>query len=117
MHGERANFLPVHAGSGRVTPMFIASLTYVKDLSEVEAHLPDHVAYLEHYYGQGIFLMSGRKEPRNGGVIVMQADSREQVEKIISEDPFNQASIAEYEITEFIPTKTAPELEGYRRDV
>ena len=97
--------------------MFIVSLTYVKKLSDVEAPLPDHVAYLERYYEQGIFLMSGRKEPRVGGVIVMQADSRKKVEGIISEDPFNQAGIADYEIIEFIPTKTAPALEGYRENI
>ena len=97
--------------------MFIVSLTYVKELSDVEAHLPDHVAYLERYYEQGIFLMSGRKEPRVGGVIVMQADSRKQVEGIISEDPFNQAGIADYEIIEFIPTKTAPALDDYRENI
>ena len=97
--------------------MFIVSLTYVKKLSDVEAHRPDHVAYLERYYEQGIFLMSGRKEPRVGGVIVMQADSRKQVEGIISEDPFNQAGIADYEIIEFTPTKTAPVLEDYRKSI
>ena len=104
--------------------MFIVSLTYVKKLSDVEAHLPDHVAYLERYYEQGIFLMSGRKEPRVGGVIVMQADSRKQVEGIISEDPFNvdvnvavPSTIADYEIIEFTPTKTAPVLEDYRKSI
>lgn len=97
--------------------MFIVSLTYVKKLSDVESHLPDHVAYLERYYEQGIFLMSGRKEPRVGGVIVMQADSRKQVEGIISEDPFNQAGIADYEIIEFIPTKTVPALDDYRENI
>ena len=66
--------------------MFIVSLNYVKDLTDIEAHLSDHVAYLDRYYRQGVFLMSGRKQPRTGGIIVMQAESVEQVERIISED-------------------------------
>lgn len=61
--------------------MFIVSLNYVKDLTDIEAHLSDHVAYLDRYYRQGVFLMSGRKQPRTGGIIVMQAESVEQVER------------------------------------
>lgn len=46
--------------------MFIVSLNYVKDLADIEAHLSDHVAYLDRYYRQGVFLMSWRKQPRTG---------------------------------------------------
>ena len=41
--------------------MFIVSLEYMKDLSEVETYLPEHIAYLERYYQEGVFVMSGRK--------------------------------------------------------
>jgi len=67
--------------------MFIVSLEYIRPLAEIEAALPEHIAYLERHYRAGTFLLSGRKEPRTGGVIVMQADSREQVAQIIAEDP------------------------------
>ena len=92
--------------------MFIVSLNYVKDLADIEAHLSDHVAYLDRYYRKGVFLMSGRKQPRTGGIIVMQAES---VERIISEDPFHRAKVAEYQIIEFIPTKTSEDLAQYRK--
>ena len=95
--------------------MFIVSLNYVKDLTDIEAHLSDHVAYLDRYYRQGVFLMSWRKQPRTGGIIVMQAESVEQVERIISEDPFHRAKVAEYQIIEFIPTKTSEDLAQYRK--
>ena len=94
--------------------MFIVSLEYIRPLAEIEAALPEHIAYLERHYRAGTFLLSRRKEPRTGGVIVMQADSREQVAQIIAEDPFHQAGVAEYHITRFVPTKTAPALEAYR---
>ena len=57
--------------------------------------------------------MSGRKQPRTGGVILMQASGREQVEKLIAEDPFHREGVAKYTITEFIPTKVAEGLENY----
>ena len=53
--------------------MFVFNLTYVKPLSEVERVLPEHVAYLDRYYGLGKFVCSGRKHPRTDGVILCAA--------------------------------------------
>lgn len=94
--------------------MFIVSIEYIRPLAEIEAALPEHIAYLERYYRAGLFLMSGRKQPRTGGIILMQADSRGQVEQTIAEDPFHRAGLAEYSITEFLPTKTADSLAQHR---
>lgn len=94
--------------------MFIVSLEYIRPLAEIEAALSEHIAYLERHYRAGTFLMSGRKQPRTGGIILMQAGSREQVEQIIAEDPFHRAGLAEYSITEFLPTKTADDLAQYQ---
>ena len=90
--------------------MFIVSLNYICDLSDIEKHLPEHIEYLDRYYAAGHFVASGRKVPRIGGVILVVADSRAAVEKIITEDPFHIHGLAEYEITEFVPTKTCAEL-------
>ena len=85
--------------------MYIVSLNYIKEVSEVEKYLEEHVKFLEKYYEMGKFICSGRKNPRTGGVILLNAESLSEVEKIILEDPFNANEIAEYEITEFFPTK------------
>lgn len=90
--------------------MFVISLTYVSSLDDVEKWLADHIVFLDKYYSQGVFLASGRKEPRTGGVILAVAESREQLVAILAEDPFYKHGLAEYDITEFIPTKTAQEL-------
>lgn len=91
--------------------MFIISLTYKKPLETVDTHLEEHVAYLKEQYAAGLFLASGRKYPRTGGIILARSDSREAVEAAIAKDPFHRLGIAEYEITEFLPTMTSPELE------
>ena len=85
--------------------MYILNLNYIKEVSEVEKHLEEHIKFLEKYYEMGKFICSGRKNPRTGGVILLNAESLSEVEKIILEDPFNINEIAEYEITEFFPTK------------
>lgn len=94
--------------------MFIVNLTYVKPLPEVERHLQDHIRYLDRYYEKGLFLCSGRKNPRTGGVILCNAKDMGELREIIKEDPFHINSIADYEVTEFCPTKYA---EGFDRFV
>lgn len=85
--------------------MFIANLTYIKPLSEVEKHLDEHIAFLEKYYQAKKFICSGRKNPRTGGIILFHAKDAAEAEKIIQEDPFKMNGIASYEIIEFYPTK------------
>jgi uncharacterized protein YciI len=84
--------------------MFIIQLTYVRPLAEVDQLLEDHKQFLTKHYEEGAFLLSGRRDPRTGGIILAQADSKEEIEKIIAEDPFNRHGLAEYSITEFKPT-------------
>jgi hypothetical protein len=85
--------------------MFIISLTYKSSIENVEQHIPQHTIFLNKYYESGNFIASGRKEPRAGGIIIANAASQNDIEHIISEDPFYVHQIADYEITEFIPSK------------
>lgn len=90
--------------------MFIVSLTYICEMSQIEQYLDAHIEYLDRHYAEGVFIASGRKVPRNGGVILAQARSRGELEAVLSQDPFNLHQLADYEITEFVPTKFVPEL-------
>ena len=85
--------------------MFIFKLTYQKPLSEVEKFLEAHRAYLDKFYSQGKFIASGPREPRVGGIILCNVNSLEEAQKIISQDPFFEEKIAEYDITHFHATK------------
>ncbi|MEY8759761.1 YciI family protein [Chryseobacterium tongliaoense] len=85
--------------------MFIISLTYITSLEKVERFIPEHNNFLEKYFSLGNFIASGRKEPRTGGIILVNAGSKQEVEEIIKEDPFHIHQIADYDIIEFIPSK------------
>ena len=87
--------------------MFLFDLTYVKPVSEVERFLPLHIDFLDEHYKKNLFLCSGRKVPRTGGVILCNCRSREEAEAIMEKDPFYKEGIAKYEIIEFIPSKTS----------
>lgn len=94
--------------------MFIVSLSYTAPLDEVDAHLAAHRDFLAAHYAAGTFLMSGRKVPRDGGIIVADAPSRAALEAVLGEDPFARANLARYEITEFVPAMTAGALDAWR---
>ena len=87
--------------------MFIAILTYKKPLEEVDRFLQAHRDYLAVHYAAGDFIASGPQTPRVGGVIMIKAKSREVVDSIIAQDPFNINGIADYQIVEFTPTMFA----------
>ncbi len=94
--------------------MFVLELTYTAPLDAVDAVLDAHVAWLDEQYEKGYFLASGRKNPRDGGVILAVAEDRARIEEVTAGDPFVTTGVCAYRVTEFVATKTAPALEGYR---
>lgn len=93
--------------------MFIINLTYKKSTDEVDNILPQHILYLEKNYAQKNFICSGRKNPRNGGIIICRLKSIEEVKQIIQEDPFYKNGIATYDIINFCPSKYADGFEKF----
>lgn len=85
--------------------MFIVSLTYLQPLEMVDQHMEEHTEFLNRQYEARRFIVSGRKVPRTGGIILAKAESIEELKEILKEDPFYQHHIADYEITEFQITK------------
>lgn len=85
--------------------MFIIELTYTVPVAQIDAHMAPHIAFLEKYYHSGHFIASGRKEPRDGGLIFAKAESKQVVAEIIEHDPFKQHQLATYRIIEFKATK------------
>ncbi|GAA0606666.1 MULTISPECIES: YciI family protein [Thalassospira] len=91
--------------------MFVVSLNYKVPLEQVDAHIEDHIAWLKQAYAKGMFLASGRKVPRDGGVILAKGD-RAALEDELTRDPFHQHDLADYHITEFDPVMVADGLEA-----
>lgn len=94
--------------------MFIVLLTYIKPLEIVDNHLEAHVEYLKEQYSKKNFIASGRRVPREGGVILSKLDSKEKLEEVLSKDPFNIAGLAKYEIVEFVPSMTSKEFDNLK---
>lgn len=90
--------------------MFIVSLNYVVPLEAVDQFVPEHMEYLDEQYKLGYFQLSGRKEPRTGGIIIATVENRETLEKILQKDPFHREKIAQYEVTEFVLGMSSQQL-------
>jgi uncharacterized protein YciI len=90
--------------------MFVIELVYKVDLKQIDAAMRSHMAYLDKHYDAGTFLISGRKIPRDGGIILAVGKSREEVENIVREDPFVSRGLADYRIIEFRASQRAKDV-------
>ena len=68
--------------------MFVIELVYKVDLAQIDAHMKAHMAFLRKHYAAGTFVVSGRKIPRDGGIILAVGADRAAIEAIAHEDPF-----------------------------
>lgn len=91
--------------------MFVIELVYKAPLAAIDAQMKPHVAFLNKYYASGHFLVSGRKIPRDGGIILAVGESRQQIETIVSEDPFVARGLADARIIEFRASQRAQDID------
>ena len=91
--------------------MFVIELIYKTELDRIDRSMKAHVAFLKKYYDAGHFLVSGRKIPRDGGIIVAVGASREQIEGIIRQDPFVSGGLADFKVIEFRPSQRARDIQ------
>ena len=99
-----------------MTHLLILDITYTQGAEAVDPYLEAHRQYLIRHYEDGKFLASGRKNPRTGGIIIA-VGKRDEISEVVTEDLFVVNGVAEYVITEFLPTMTSPHLENYRENL
>jgi uncharacterized protein YciI len=91
--------------------MFIIELIYKAALDQIDAHMKPHMAFLNKHYASGHFLVSGRKIPRDGGIILAVGKSREEIEAIAAQDPFCQKGLADFRVIEFRVSQRAEDIQ------
>jgi uncharacterized protein YciI len=92
--------------------MFVIELIYKAPLAEIDQAMRAHMQFLRRYYAAGNFLLSGRKIPRDGGIILAAGKSREEMETIVAEDPFVARGLADFRITEFRVSQRADDIQS-----
>ena len=91
--------------------LFVVELLYKKPLADIDAAMPAHMRFLKKYYASGHFLVSGRKIPRDGGVILASGESKEQIEAIAREDPFVARGLSDFRVIQFRPSQRADDIQ------
>jgi uncharacterized protein YciI len=94
-----------------MTSVFVIELAYKVPLAQIDASMAAHVRFLEKYYAAGHLLISGRKVPRDGGIILAVGRSREEIETIIRQDPFVARGLADYRVIEFRASQRADDIQ------
>jgi uncharacterized protein YciI len=90
--------------------MFLIELIYTAELAQIDAEMKAHVAFLRKHYAAGTFVVSGRKVPRDGGIILAVGHDRPAIEAVMRDDPFVSRGLAEFRITEFRASQLADDL-------
>jgi uncharacterized protein YciI len=90
--------------------MFVIELTYKADLEKIDAAMKAHVAFLNEQYQAGTFLISGRKIPRDGGVILAMGKARDEIEALMRRDPFCALGLADFRVIEFQASQRAGDI-------
>jgi uncharacterized protein YciI len=90
--------------------MFVIELLYKVELAQIDAHMKDHVAFLRKHYAAGTFVVSGRKQPRDGGIIIAVGHDRGAIETIVQSDPFVANGLADYRLIEFRASQRADDI-------
>jgi uncharacterized protein YciI len=102
----------MHAAAHQTeSPMFVIELIYKADLAAIDARMRAHMAFLKKYYAAGNFLVSGRKIPRDGGIILALGGSRDELHQIMAEDPFVAHGLADVRIIEFRVSQRAQNID------
>lgn len=92
--------------------LFLITIEYKVELARVEPYFEPHIAFVKRYVEAGNFLLTGKKIPRTGGVILAKVESREELMKLLAEDPFVEFDLADFDITEIQLSQVSPELLG-----
>jgi uncharacterized protein YciI len=92
--------------------VFVVELIYKADLAAIDAQMRPHMAFLKKHYAAGTFVVSGRKIPRDGGIIIAAGKTRAEIEAIVKEDPFVKLGLAEIRIIEFRASQRADDIDS-----
>jgi uncharacterized protein YciI len=83
--------------------MYLLVSRYTAPEERIAELVPAHREYLAERYAAGDFVLSGRRVPWVGGVIVAASMPRERLDELLALDPFAVEGVAETDVVEFEP--------------
>lgn len=93
---------------------FLLEGEHLVPFAELSDLVSQHHAFLQKGYDDGIFLFSGPQIPAHGGFLVARANSREELEAVLAQEPFVKANKMRFSrVTEFDAAQFQPILKNW----
>ncbi len=91
--------------------MFIVTITYTQPIEAIEERTVEHRAWLDQHVASGLIIAAGPMVPRTGGSLVVRSGgTKQELETLLKDDPFQVHGLADYTVTEFKAGKLNPAL-------
>ncbi|NQX82683.1 MAG: GTP cyclohydrolase [Flavobacteriaceae bacterium] len=91
--------------------MYIINFKFIKEIEEINKFTIAHREYVSKQYDKGIFTIGGPKNPRDGGIVIADINSKKKLIEILEGDPFIVNKLAQYSLTEFTPLMSTSKLD------
>ena len=100
--------------------LYLVTLTYVRPIEEVNAHLGTHRDWLVEHARAGRILVAGPLEDRSGGFVLANCATREELDGILAQDSFQVHRLVSQDVRGFsaalrakgFPAEWAPEAKA-----
>lgn len=89
-------------------PWFVKIERGIVDKATFDRHVPAHLAYVKTLDAQGYHAKTGYWRQRAGGMLIFQAQSYEEAQDIVEQDPLILNHCVEYELHEWVQVGGQP---------
>ena len=90
--------------------MFIVLLTFADNKARAPELMAAHNAWLKQGFDDGVFLMAGSLQPKQGGAVWAYNINQAALEQRVNNDPFVAEGVVSATILEISPAKTDSRL-------
>ena len=91
--------------------MFVILLKFSENKANAAEFMEGHKAWINQGLEDGVFLVVGSLQPQQGGAIIANNATSEQIESRVLEDPFVAEKVVTHEILEINPNMAAENLQ------
>ena len=91
--------------------MFIILLKFSNNKQQAGQFMQGHNDWIAKGFADGVFLISGSLQPNQGGAVIANGLTREELEIRLSQDPFVAENIVKADILEITPARANEQLQ------
>ena len=84
--------------------MYLVTLKFAENKDRVQEFLEAHKAWLNRGFEEGVFLLAGSLQPDQGGAILANNVSKDELQARVNQDPFVAENVVYAEIMEISPS-------------